>query len=166
MNTEAASLSNTRTYARNKLESILGDEKKAKNLEILTYNYLISSSTSKSIKKNWKDIKFRRIYLEKLRSLVANLKKFPNLKKELASSLFKMERQDFNPEIWNPIIEKVEKRNAYKTQLLPDDYVGIYCCPRCKSMKTTFYVMQVKSADEPMTEFITCRKCDKTWSNN
>ena len=163
-NSEAASMNKTRIQALEKLQKAVENEKKAKNLEILTYNNLISTATKRSIPKNWKDIKFRRLYLEKLRSLLFNIQKFPELKEKKATEVFNMERDKINPEVWNPIIEKVEKRNAHKTQLLPDDYEGIYCCPRCKSKRTTFYQMQVRSADEPMTSFISCMKCDKTWT--
>ena len=42
---------------------------------------------------------------------------------------------------------------------------GIYKCSRCGGRKTTQYEMQTRSADEPMTIFITCVTCGKTWKN-
>jgi len=37
-------------------------------------------------------------------------------------------------------------------------------CSRCKrKTKCDYYQMQTRSADEPMTTFITCLECDKKW---
>lgn len=48
---------------------------------------------------------------------------------------------------------------------LNEKTVGIFKCARCKSMKTSYYEMQTRSADEPMTAFITCINCGKRWKS-
>lgn len=40
---------------------------------------------------------------------------------------------------------------------------GEFTCRKCKSTKTTHYQMQTRSADEPMTVFISCLKCGNRW---
>ena len=40
---------------------------------------------------------------------------------------------------------------------------GSHTCGRCRSKKTTFYQLQTRSADEPMTTFCTCLKCNHRW---
>ena len=45
------------------------------------------------------------------------------------------------------------------------DYVGMFTCARCKSKRTTFYLLQTRSADEPMTAFITCNSCGTRWKS-
>ena len=40
---------------------------------------------------------------------------------------------------------------------------GMFKCGRCKSTKTTHYQQQTRSADEPMTVFITCTECGNRW---
>jgi transcription elongation factor S-II len=44
-----------------------------------------------------------------------------------------------------------------------EDYVGQFKCGKCKSVKTTYYQMQTRSADEPMTTFVTCMGCGNRW---
>ena len=46
-----------------------------------------------------------------------------------------------------------------------DDNVedGIFQCKKCKSRKTTYYSLQTRSSDEPMTNFITCIECKNRW---
>jgi len=39
----------------------------------------------------------------------------------------------------------------------------LYRCSRCKNNKCRFYQQQIRSADEPMTTFITCNTCGKKW---
>ena len=40
---------------------------------------------------------------------------------------------------------------------------GVYRCGKCKSWKTTYYQLQTRSADEPMTTYVTCMNCEKRW---
>jgi transcription elongation factor S-II len=44
-----------------------------------------------------------------------------------------------------------------------EDYSGMFTCMRCKTKRTTFYLLQTRSADEPMTAFITCLSCGNKW---
>jgi DNA-directed RNA polymerase subunit M/transcription elongation factor TFIIS len=43
------------------------------------------------------------------------------------------------------------------------DYVGQFKCGKCKSVKTTYYQLQTRSADEPMTTYVTCLGCSNRW---
>ena len=36
-------------------------------------------------------------------------------------------------------------------------------CGRCGQRKTTYYQLQTRSADEPMTTYVTCVHCGKRW---
>ncbi|GMH19367.1 hypothetical protein Nepgr_021208 [Nepenthes gracilis] len=36
-------------------------------------------------------------------------------------------------------------------------------CGRCKQWKCTYYQLQTRSADEPMTIFVTCVNCNNHW---
>lgn len=36
-------------------------------------------------------------------------------------------------------------------------------CGKCKQRKTTYYQMQTRSADEPMTTFVSCLNCNNRW---
>lgn len=38
-----------------------------------------------------------------------------------------------------------------------------FLCGKCKNRKTTYYQLQTRSADEPMTTFVTCTVCGNRW---
>ena len=39
----------------------------------------------------------------------------------------------------------------------------MFKCGKCKQRNTTYFQMQTRSADEPMTTFITCKSCGNRW---
>ena len=61
--------------------------------------------------------------------------------------------------------ERIDIVNLTKPMAVKD---GLYTCPKCKSNKTFFYSRQMRSADEPMTTFITCANndCQYRWKIN
>ena len=39
----------------------------------------------------------------------------------------------------------------------------IFRCAKCRQNNCTYYQLQTRSADEPMTTFVTCLNCDNRW---
>ena len=39
-------------------------------------------------------------------------------------------------------------------------------CPKCSFSEAYFFQLQIRSADEPMTSFYTCVKCEFKWKEN
>lgn len=57
-----------------------------------------------------------------------------------------------------------EKENSKeKSKMLDNDYEGPFKCRRCGSKKTDYYQLQTRSADEPMTTYVTCKSCMNRW---
>jgi hypothetical protein len=78
-----------------------------------------------------------------------------------------MEPWEVRPDFWAPIFERVAFRSlrrqlTFDVESAPD---GAFQCNACKSKKTTFYQMQTRSADEPMTCFVQCLNCQKRWKS-
>ena len=84
--------------------------------------------------------------------------------KELKSSeiAFKTHMELF-PEKWESKIKdkQVRLENKYfpKIEASTDNFT----CGKCKSNKCTYYQLQTRSADEPMTTFVTCLNCGSRW---
>jgi len=73
--------------------------------------------------------------------------------KEMASKERQKERQ----------ILQVRKENESMTAKPVAVESSMFRCGKCKQKKCTFYEMQTRSADEPMTAFITCLNCGNRW---
>ena len=58
---------------------------------------------------------------------------------------------------------KAEKLKKEAVSSEDPNYEGLFRCGKCKSNRTTYYQMQTRSADEPMTIFIRCLNCGKDW---
>lgn len=75
-------------------------------------------------------------------------------------SIYKKLPWEIYPERWEEIIRQMEAANAPKKEELVE---GIFTCGKCRSKYTTYFQMQTRSADEPMTVFVTCKKCGNRW---
>jgi DNA-directed RNA polymerase subunit M/transcription elongation factor TFIIS len=62
-------------------------------------------------------------------------------------------------------ILKAQQRDLQREQAKAADenYTGLFKCGKCKSVKTTYYQLQTRSADEPMTTYVTCKNCGCRW---
>ena len=70
---------------------------------------------------------------------------------------------EMNRDKWQKLIEEKIKRNK---NLTSDDMTAAtdeFKCYRCKKRKCTYYQLQTRSADEPMTTFVTCLNCGNRW---
>ena len=81
----------------------------------------------------------------------------------LACDVGGLTHQQMNPEKWNDLIQlKIERDNNTFTT----DTKGAskeFKCGKCKKRETTYYQVQTRSADEPMTTFVTCLNCGNNW---
>ena len=67
------------------------------------------------------------------------------------------------PDKWKTIIDKQEKTNEMLFEVRQEVATDDFTCPKCHQKKCTFYQLQTRSADEPMTTFVTCVNCGKRW---
>ena len=74
-----------------------------------------------------------------------------------------MSHYDMFPENWQELIEKNMKKDKLKYELKPEAMTDIFKCRKCSSRSCTYYEVQTRSADEPMTQFITCLDCNNNW---
>ena len=162
-----------RNNIRNKINNIVCNPKKAKIIERSIFNYCIKDAKQKNIIKKWTNKYFILLYTNKLRSLWFNISKTyvnnSSLMDKILSDEINMQNiaflthQEMFPEKWKVLIEaKMERdKNKFKT-----DKTGAsaeFKCSKCKKRETNYYQVQTRSADEPMTTFVTCLNCGNHW---
>ena len=152
-----------RANIRKKLDEILENEKNSTNLEKGIFNYTLKEAEHHKIVKKWDNKQFVQIYLDHLRSIIANLK--GDILKQIKDGTMKphivafMTHQELSPERWDDLIAAKIKRDKNKFEVNISAATDTFNCRKCKANQCTYYQMQTKSADEPMTTFVQCIPC-------
>ena len=139
-------------------------EKNATNLEKGIHNWSLKEATNKRVVKKWDNPFFVQIYLDHLRSIYNNLKSNRLIsmivKGEIkAQDIAFMTHQEMEPEKWEELIKAKSIRDKNKFEQNLEAMTDTFTCRKCHSKKCSYYALQTKSADEPMTLFITCLDC-------
>jgi transcription elongation factor S-II len=77
-----------------------------------------------------------------------------------------MTHQEMKPDKWSSLIEAKSKRDKNKFETNLEAATDTFTCKKCKSNKCSYYALQTRSADEPMTIFVTCLDCGCRWKTN
>ena len=126
------------------------------NIEKSIYNYTIEHAGKLNTDIDWENIAFKHIYISKFLDIKNNVTS--DIIKSLVSNKTSKNIAYLDLSDLNPSLQNIDKKQ--------DDTVeasGMFKCPKCKHRKTTYYSMQTRSADEPMTNFITCLNCQHRW---
>ncbi|WIA10844.1 hypothetical protein OEZ85_011010 [Tetradesmus obliquus] len=150
-----------------------GDSVLAHNLELAIFNHSIAHATLKGIPRQWQSSAFCACYSTKARSMLYNLRlpSNPRLRQQVMDGtisvrqLVKLSPQDMYPERWVSVLYDVARMANRRMAPQPGFGMGegAFVCSRCKSKRTTYFQLQTRSADEPMTTFVTCLDCSKRW---
>lgn len=151
-----------------RLNDILNDEKKGRNMEKGIYNYALKEATDRKVVKKWDNPYFVQIYIDRLRSIYMNLKN-TSLVEQIKNGTIKshnvafMTHQEMMPEKWVKMIQEKIKRDKNKYETTIEAATDTFKCRKCHSNKCAYYQMQTRAADEPMTTFVTCIDCGNRW---
>lgn len=144
-------------------------EIEAQDLEIGIFNASIDYSTNNKIPVTWCCEQFQEVYLAKARSMFMNLSKQTRLitrlkeKEFLPHELPYMKHDSLYPEGWTEIIDADMMRNKAAFEITQKSMTDQVICGKCKKNKVTYYELQTRSADEPMSQFYTCITCGNRW---
>ena len=152
-----------------KINKILKSNSKSVNLEKSVYNYTIKESNIKKIIKKWDNYYFVEIYLNRVKTVLINLDTSPyfhNLimksKKLNIKNISTLTHYEMNPDNWQKLIEIKRERDKHKYEN-NQTFNSEFKCNRCKTNNCSYYQLQTRSADEPMTTFVTCNDCGINW---
>ena len=177
-----------REYARSKVTEYVEFPAVARNIERSIYNYAVqhtreASRTSDNTMKHpekaqvieyrnsqtstWECRSFKERYKHKLAHLLASFKR-GNIVEALKEGKLKIrELANYPPGILEP--EGLYSQTAFKlkandlkmeeSRAKEEDYTGQFKCGKCKSVKTTYYQMQTRSADEVSQKIVIVLKC-------
>jgi DNA-directed RNA polymerase subunit M/transcription elongation factor TFIIS len=182
-----------REYARTGFARALGAGVAARNCERSVYNWAVQQTREMQDDPSWENRLFRWRYKQKAFGLLRELERGPevvtdlkvdgdvvtvglNVVPQLVKRLQRKELDSknlarYSPDVlwpegpWAKMAFEHKKRDLMMeaARAKHEDYEGQFKCGKCKSTKTTYYQMQTRSADEPMTTFVTCMTCNNRW---
>jgi len=163
-----------RSKCVDKLNEYINNESKSRKIEKGIYNFIINYAKENNLKRSWNDKIFQNLYFSKVRSICLNLNKDSYIKNNYLikkvidneidpESISKLSIYDIFPENWKSRIDAKTKIDKLKYELKPEAMTDQYKCRRCGSRKCSYYELQTRSADEPMTQFFTCLDCQTRW---
>ena len=157
-----------RKEIRKYIFGIVKDEKISNNIEKSIFNFSIRTAGEMKVVKKWNNEYFVLIYMNKFKMIFHNIKNkaiVEKLKKNVIKphEISFLTHADLLPEKWKQEIEdkklRLENKFFPKIEASTDNFT----CGKCKSKACTYYQLQTRSADEPMTTFVTCTFCGNRW---
>ena len=145
------------------------------NMEKSIYNFTIKNAKQRLIERSWENKSFKMIYKNNYLKVLSNISYNKNGKyvmdKILNSewkpeNIVSMTHQELFPENWAEILlKKLQKEERMEKASKEENQQGtsMFKCGKCRKNNCTYFQMQTRSADEPMTTFVTCLNCDKRW---
>lgn len=162
-----------RQYCIDKFSEIFNLEKIhviIQNLEKGIFNETIKFCREKKAELKWANPTFLQTYSKLARKIIANITYTPNaldVKQKILEGIWKAENiasmthQQLYPEFYAEIKLKIMAK--YINMHPEQEHDGFFKCGKCKTFKTTYTQAQTRSADEPMTTFVTCLNCNHRW---
>ena len=134
------------------------------------FNFAIKNHVARS----WKSAIFIEIYREIVRSVFSNIHPDSPVKNHRLLirviegefplyTLPSMTSYEMFPEKWFELRDKQLQREQKILEGNKSRATDQFKCRRCLKRECTYYELQTRSADEPMTIFITCLNCGKEW---
>ena len=145
-----------------------------RDLEIGIFNWCIDFANKKQIIKNWENIQFLKLYINKCVSIISNLDKTTYLKNNSLNNRIKnkeflpheipyLSSEIIYPDKWYNIIGDIHKKEEAIKNNKNISTTDQFKCGKCKKRECTYYELQIRSADESATLFITCLNCGAHW---
>ena len=171
---ELGKMNSTRTFIIDLLDSVIKNMDISSTIEKSILEYSINSGKDRKVKIDWESPVFKKIYINKARSLYSNIYGSSYIKNELLLNKIKkklisieeianLNCQEIFPEHWKIFLDEKYKQEKIMYEDDIEANTDLFKCGRCKQRKCSYYDLQTRSADEGMTSFITCLVCGNRW---
>jgi transcription elongation factor S-II len=141
-------------------------------IEKSIYNFTIKEAREKKIERTWSNKQFLFLYKKNFNKVYSNIHTNKNADfviKKLRygiwepENIINMTHEELYPEMWEEFIIKNKKKMDLLSLDNKQQGSNMFKCGRCKKNNCTYFQLQTRSADEPMTTFVTCLECNNRW---
>lgn len=155
---------------------LFGSTEMATDFELFMLQALVERAKKDGIDVDWANRTFWNMYRSRSISLYENIlgqdsyvKNDQNLLEKIKSGelglkqVAEMTSMDMCPSRWKEAIEKIIEQETKLYSSQQNASIVMWCSSCKKKTKCDYYQLQTRSADEPMTTFVTCLECDRRW---
>lgn len=158
-----------------KLDEVLKNTNISTALEQSIYDFVENEIIRRGENPEKETALFTRIYHHKIVQIYHNInpknsikntgfrKKILNNKVDLNLVPY-LSPQEIFPEHWRELIDKQKETDEFLYQKQKVASTDEYKCGKCKERQCSYYELQIRSSDEPMTRFVQCLVCDHRWT--
>lgn len=165
-----------REKAVSNFTELFESDEMATEFELHMLNSLVDRAKKESIDIDWSNRTFWNLYRSRAISLYENLSGLNSYVKNDENILSKLKNGEFDlkhvaemtsidlcPSRWKDAIERIIEQEKKLYSSSQNAAIFMWCSSCHKKTKCDYYQLQTRSADEPMTTFVTCLECDKRW---
>lgn len=145
------------------LITILKNKTLSNTIENSIFNYAISFCEDNNIDDDMCEYTYQEKSIQIIDVIKIDIKSFKkNIsdKKIIPEEIAFLSPQELDPKKWEKLLKKREKA---RKNLQNANVTEEYTCSQCANNKHTVVSLQTRSADEPITHFITCTNCGHTF---
>lgn len=158
-----------------KFAEIIDNPQICESIESSIYKFSVEKASKENIMPDWQNKFFKRIYFNKCLTIYTNLKpnsyvhntqlnQFIHEGSIDIDQIAYMKPSQLFPEHWKQLLEKKTANDEFLYLKKPGAITDQWKCGKCKEKKCTYYQLQIRSSDEPMTTFVTCVNCGNRWN--
>jgi transcription elongation factor S-II len=145
------------------------------SIEKTIFKKAIETAKGEEIRKTWSSQAFRDVYSAVSRRMIGNLNPDSYIQNKnlwirfttnelTLDEIAKQNYYELCPENWQQMVDRQAKRETIQLEGDFSRATDKWMCHGCKKRKCTYYELQTRSSDEPMTIFIHCLNCGKRWT--
>ena len=147
-------------FVEHPLRNLVAERFGSREIEEAILQRCVSDAQKWVVDIDWDTPSFREMYRSRAIELYQSRELVNSMNpKEFAETT----EVDRHPEIWTEILKQVHEKDKAMYSKSITASIMMYCSGCKRKSKCDYYQMQTRSADEPMTTFVTCLECDKRW---
>lgn len=153
-------LHHANVFVEHPLRTLVQDKFGSAAIETAILNRCIADAQKWFVDIDWESLAFVQMYRSRAMTLYSARKLLETMTPEEFVATTEVDR---HPERWLERLRQVAERDKASYSRKTTASAQMYCSACKKKTNCDYYQMQTRSADEPMTTFVTCLECDKRW---
>jgi DNA-directed RNA polymerase subunit M/transcription elongation factor TFIIS len=147
-------------FVEHPLRNLVREKFHSEEIENAILNRCVHDSQTWLIDVDWESVVFKELYRARAMSLYSARKLIDTMTPEEFVNTTEVDR---HPERWMSKLKEVAEKDKALYSRKATASAQMYCSGCKRKANCDYYQLQTRSADEPMTTFVTCLECDKRW---